>query len=58
MFDIFVYLHVHHKNGMKNENFDYNLQVLCLGCDTDQPQHGHLKKLEEYREFARRFGLH
>jgi hypothetical protein len=52
------YLHVHHKNGMKNENFDYNLQVLCLGCHSNQPQHGHLKKLEEYREFARRFGLH
>jgi hypothetical protein len=50
------YLHVHHQNGMKNENFEGNLQVLCLGCHANQPQHGHLKKLPEYREFLLRFG--
>jgi HNH endonuclease len=52
------YLHVHHKNGMKNENHGENLQVLCLGCHADEPQHAHLKKLAEYREFVRRFGLY
>jgi hypothetical protein len=52
------YLHVHHKNGMKNENYEENLQVLCLGCHADEPQHAHLKNLAEYHEFARRFGLH
>ncbi len=51
-------LHVHHKNGMKNENHGANLQVLCLGCHADEPQHGHLKNLAEYREFVRRFGLY
>lgn len=50
------YLHVHHKNGIKNENFEGNLQVLCLGCHANQPQHAHLKKFPEYREFLRRFG--
>jgi hypothetical protein len=52
------YLHAHHKNGMKNENHGANLQVLCLGCHAGEPQHAHLKKLAEYREFERRFGLH
>jgi hypothetical protein len=41
---------------MKNENHEGNLQVLCLGCHANQPQHGHLKKLPEYREFLHRFG--
>jgi len=41
---------------MKNENFKGNLQVLCLGCHANQPQHGRLKKLPEYRVFLRRFG--
>ena len=50
------YLHVHHRNGMKNENFEGNLQVLCLKCHANQPQHDHLKKLPEYREFLLRFG--
>jgi hypothetical protein len=49
------YLHVHHKNGMKNENHDENLQVLCLGCHADEPQHAHLKNLAEYSEFVRKF---
>jgi len=52
------YLHVHHKNGMKNQNHEKNLQVLCLGCHADEPQHAHLKKLGEYRDFVRRFGDH
>jgi hypothetical protein len=43
---------------MKNENDRQNLQVLCLGCHADEPQHAHLKKLAEYREFERKFGLH
>ena len=31
------YLHVHHRNGIKNENHDGNLQALCLGCHADEP---------------------
>ena len=50
------YLHLHHKNGMKNENDRCNLQVLCLGCHAEEPQHAHLKNLAEYRTFERRFG--
>jgi hypothetical protein len=50
------YLHVHHKNGMKNENHEGNLEVLCLACHAQQPQHAHLRNLAEYGEFLRRFG--
>jgi hypothetical protein len=50
------YLHVHHQNGMKNENHEKNLEVLCLGCHADEPRHAHLKNLAEYSEFVRRFG--
>ena len=52
------YLHVHHKNGMKSENYEQYRQALCFGCHAHEPQHSHLKNLAEYHEFVRRFGLH
>lgn len=52
------YLHAHHKNGLKYDNSDDNLQVLCIGCHAEQPQHAQLKGAPDYREFKRRFGLH
>jgi len=52
------FLHIHHKNGMKNQNHENNLQALCIGCHADEPQHTYLKNLAEYREFVRTFGLH
>jgi hypothetical protein len=51
------YLHVHHRNGMKNDNHDGNLKVLCLGCHAKEPQHAHLRKLSEYGEFIQIFGV-
>jgi hypothetical protein len=51
------FLHVHHKNGMKNNSSDQNLRVLCLGCHAQEPLHAHMKRLPEYRDFVRRFGV-
>lgn len=31
---------VHHRNGVKSDNSDSNLQVLCRDCHRKQPKHG------------------
>lgn len=35
-------LHVHHKNGVKNDNSHSNLMALCLDCHKKQPNHDHM----------------
>jgi len=36
-------LHVHHTNGVKNDNHPDNLRALCALCHAAQPGHGHMK---------------
>jgi hypothetical protein len=50
------FLHVHHRNGQKHDNRDLNLDVLCIGCHAEEPMHGHMKHLPDYREYTERYG--
>lgn len=36
------FLHVHHINGLKNDNSKINLKILCKICHSQEPNHGHL----------------
>lgn len=49
------FLHVHHRNGLKNDNSSSNLVVLCIGCHAEQPEHGHMKNLPDYKAFMSRY---
>jgi hypothetical protein len=45
------YLHVHHRNGNRNDNKPANLRALCIACHAEQPRHGHLKSHPSYKAF-------
>lgn len=47
------FLQTHHKNGLKYDNSDGNLEVLCIGCHADEPMHGHIKAQALYREYLK-----
>lgn len=42
------YLHVHHKDGNKNNNIRENLQALCIACHANLPYHDHLLRTSEF----------
>ncbi|OWG32761.1 HNH endonuclease [Enterobacter kobei] len=43
------FLHVHHRNGLKYDNSNLNLEVLCIACHAEKPMHGHLKTHPDYK---------
>lgn len=45
------YLHVHHINGLKNDNEEANLKAVCVHCHASEPSHGHVMAMRQYREF-------
>ncbi|OJU93117.1 MAG: hypothetical protein BGO19_14925 [Acinetobacter sp. 38-8] len=49
------FLHVHHKNGQKYNNDRENLEVLCIRCHANEPNHQHLKSNKIYQDFMRIF---
>ena len=50
-------LHVHHINGVRTDNKDSNLQVLCAICHSEQPMHGHMKVNAEHGQTIRRLRI-
>ncbi|CAM6828075.1 HNH endonuclease [Leclercia adecarboxylata] len=52
--DDYRFVHVHHRNGLKNDNRNVNLAVLCIACHANQPEHGHLKAHPDYKLFLAR----
>jgi hypothetical protein len=51
------FLDVHHRNGLKYDSSPANLQVLCIGCHADEPQHEHMKKWPRYNKFIAKYRL-
>lgn len=51
------YLHLHHVNQLKGyeHNSPSNLKVLCIACHAEQPRHGFMKSLPDYKEFRSLF---
>ncbi len=45
------YLHSHHINKDTQNNSDQNLKALCIECHSKQPNHGHMKRLPDLKEF-------
>ena len=43
-------LHTHHKNGVKSDNSEDNLQALCVDCHRKQPHHQHMNHNKIFRE--------
>lgn len=50
------FLHVHHRNGQKNDNREKNLVTLCIHCHAAEPLHEHMRSLPDYIEFRRLYG--
>ncbi|MEQ1079514.1 HNH endonuclease [Acinetobacter seifertii] len=51
------FLHVHHKNGQKHNNNRENLEVLCIRCHSNEPNHQHLKFSKTYQDFIKFFDI-
>lgn len=49
------WLHVHHINGLKNDNSSDNLKAICIECHAQEPNHSHMKNTVEFKEFLRLF---
>lgn len=49
------YLHCHHIDVNRANNLIANLKVLCIKCHAQKPQHSHINKLPQYKEFLNKY---
>jgi len=49
------FLHVHHKNGLKYDDTPDNWRALCLGCHAEEPQHTHMTRPDNFKEFQKKY---
>lgn len=47
------YLDVHHINGIKSDDSNTNLKVLCVKCHSNEPMHAHMKNDPRLKDFLR-----
>ena len=47
-------LHVHHRDGNRDNNASRNLQVLCIVCHSEQPMHHHMRVTQAQRNIISR----
>ncbi|MDZ7848659.1 MAG: hypothetical protein U5L96_19040 [Owenweeksia sp.] len=48
------FAHVHHRDGDKSNDNPQNLEVLCIGCHSNQHGHERLRYSPDYRDFTMR----
>ena len=47
------FLHAHHKNGLKSDNRETNIAILCIEDHANETYHGHMKGDPNLMEFKR-----
>ena len=47
------FLHAHHNNGLKWDNSESNLRILCLECHSEEPSHRHMMGDPLFSEFRK-----
>lgn len=47
------FLQVHHKDGQKYNNHSDNLEILCIECHSNEPNHSHMKAAPDFKRFIR-----
>jgi len=50
------YLHAHHINGHRADNWSSNLMALCICCHSKQPKHEHMRRLPDFTSFVLKYG--